>query len=128
MGSITTAALIYLFFSDASQPDKTPSALSIAGFLAAMFFSEHIYFGTRLLVRMALSKIESPGVEMERRERFLVRRRFLEESLRVDDEAEPQDTEGLNTSAGSEESDMFWRGRDAVETGLDIIRSLKKGQ
>jgi hypothetical protein len=39
-----------------------------------MFFSEHIYLGVRLGVKIALSKIDSPGLQKERAERFLVRK------------------------------------------------------
>jgi hypothetical protein len=46
-----------------------------------MFFSEHIFFLCRKLIRVAISKIESPGLQKERRDRFLVRKQYFEESL-----------------------------------------------
>jgi anoctamin-10 len=39
-----------------------------------MFFSEHIYLAVQLGVRTALSKIDSPGLQKERAERFLLRK------------------------------------------------------
>jgi len=126
MGSITTAGLIYLFSNDASQPDKTPNALSIAGFLAAMFFSEHIYFATCLLVRIAMSKIDSPGLQMERRERFLVRKRFLEESIGAEKEEQPRNVEGLHMPTEDEQSEWFWKDGEAAAMGLKIIRGSDK--
>lgn len=37
--------------------------------------------GVQLGVRKALSKIDSPGLQKERKERFMVRRQYLEETL-----------------------------------------------
>lgn len=46
-----------------------------------MFFSEHIFLGVQLGVRKALSKIDSPGLQKERTERFLVRKQYISESM-----------------------------------------------
>jgi anoctamin-10 len=39
-----------------------------------MFFSEHIFLAAQLGVRKALSKVDSPGMQKEREERFLVKK------------------------------------------------------
>lgn len=65
---------MYLFSGDGLGPDGTPWNIKAWGLLLTMFFSEHIYLGVRLAVRTALSKIDSPGLQKERAERFIVRK------------------------------------------------------
>jgi anoctamin-10 len=74
LGSLTSAALVYLFSGDGLGPDGTPWNIKAWGLLLAMFFSEHIYLGVKIAVRTALSKIDSPGLQKERGERFIVRK------------------------------------------------------
>jgi hypothetical protein len=74
MGSLTSAALVYLFSGDGLGPDGTPWNIKVWGLLLVMFFSEHIYLGVQLGVRKALSKIDSPGLQKERAERWVVRK------------------------------------------------------
>lgn len=74
LGSLSTAALVYLFSGDGFGPDGTPSKMTGWGVLLTMFFSEHIYLTLRRGIRLALSKIDSPGLQRERRERFAVRK------------------------------------------------------
>ncbi|RAL60301.1 hypothetical protein DID88_000078 [Monilinia fructigena] len=66
--------LVYLFSGDGFGPDGTPSKMTGWGLLLTMFFSEHIYLTLRRAIRLALSKIDSPGLQRERRERFAVRK------------------------------------------------------
>lgn len=126
MGSISSAALIYLFSDSAKGPNGTPHSLTLWGVLTAIIFSEHIYFATSYAVRMAMGKLESPGLLQERRERFLIRRRFLQESLGVDEETEMSVMDEKATfGRGVGEEGKFWgkqRGpRGAVEEGRRII-------
>jgi hypothetical protein len=134
LGSISSAALIYLF-SDGSAATGVPKDLTLWGILIAIVSSEHIYFATRLAVRTALSKLDSPGLLKERRDKFIVRRRFLQESLGVDEETEINDLEkvDLGKAATVDGSEKFWRKqkgpRGAIEAGKQIIEgSLNKKQ
>jgi len=128
MGSISSAVLIYLF-SDSAAAAGTPKDLTLWGVLAAIVFSEHIYFATRLAVRTALSKLDSPGLLKERRERFLVRRRFLQESLGVDEETKVHGLEKVDygTQVAPTNSSAFWgqqRGpEETIAAGKGIIES-----
>jgi len=128
MGSISSTILIYLF-SDSAAAVGTPKDLTLWGVLAAIVFSEHLYFATRLAVRTALSKLDSPGLLKERRERFLVRRRFLQESLGVDEEAEVHGLEKVDysTQAAPISGSAFWgqqRGPgETIAAGKGIIES-----
>jgi anoctamin-10 len=66
--------LVYLFSGDGLGPEGTPWNIEAWGLLLTIFFSEHIYLAVQLAVRQALSKIDSPGLQKERSERFLVRK------------------------------------------------------
>lgn len=81
LGSLTSAAIVYLFSGTGSGPGGHPWDIKGWGLLLTIFFSEHIYLGIQLGVRKALSKIDSPGLQKERSERYLVRKKFIEESL-----------------------------------------------
>ena len=74
LGSLTSAALVYLFSGDGLGPEGTPWNIKAWGLLLTMFFSEHIFLAVQLGVRKALSKIDTPGLQKEREERFLVRK------------------------------------------------------
>ncbi|MCJ1470990.1 hypothetical protein MMC07_009638 [Pseudocyphellaria aurata] len=80
LGSISTAALVYLFSNDGLGPDGTPAEIKGWALLLTIFLSEHIYLLVRFCVRLAISKIHSPGMEKERAERFMVRKRYLQDS------------------------------------------------
>jgi len=81
LGSLTSAALVYLFYGDGLGPDGSPRNITGWVLLLTIFFSEHIFFGVRLAVRYALSKVDSPGLQKQRKERFAIRRQYLEEAL-----------------------------------------------
>lgn len=81
LGSITTAAIVYLFRNGGIGPDGDPSGIKAWALLLTIFFSEHAYMLIRWGVRTFVSKLDSPGRQKERAERFQVRRRYLQESL-----------------------------------------------
>ncbi|KFZ06184.1 hypothetical protein V501_07650 [Pseudogymnoascus sp. VKM F-4519 (FW-2642)] len=80
-GSLTTAALVYLFSGDGMGTDGSPRQLAGWALLLTMFFAEHIFLAVQFAVRYGLSKIDSPGQQKLRRERFSIRRKYLEEAL-----------------------------------------------
>ncbi|KAF3051035.1 hypothetical protein E8E11_008351 [Didymella keratinophila] len=81
LGSLTTSALVYMFYGDGKGPDGKPSNIQLWALLLTVFFSEHIFILVRTAVRIAVSKMDSPGQQKERRERFLIRKQFFEENL-----------------------------------------------
>jgi len=81
LGSITMAALVYLFSNDGVGPDGSPSHIKAWGLLLTIFFSEHLYLFTRWGVATAIGKIDSPGRQKARRDRYLTRQRYFSESL-----------------------------------------------
>ena len=74
LGSITSAALVYLFSGTGLGPGGSPWDIKGWGLLLTIFFSEHIFLGVQLGIRKALSKLDSPGLQKERAERFRVRK------------------------------------------------------
>nr|POF13094.1 uncharacterized protein CFP56_10242 [Quercus suber] len=81
LGSITMSALVYLFSNDGIGPDGHPTDIKAWGLLLSIFFSEHIYLFARWAVHTVISKIDSPGRQKARRERYTTRRKYFEESL-----------------------------------------------
>jgi hypothetical protein len=73
LGSLTTAALVYLFRRD-NPPAGNPGDAKGWALLLAMFFSEHIYLAVRFAVQTALSKVDSPGLQKERYDKIIVRK------------------------------------------------------
>lgn len=90
LGSITSAALVYMFSNDGLGPDGNPHAIKPWALLLSIFFSEHIYLLVRLGFRTVFSKIESDGSRKEKAERYATRKRYLTETF-GQDEAEETD-------------------------------------
>ena len=89
LGSITMAALVYMFSNDGLGPDGTPSDIKGWGLLLSIFFSEHLHLLTRWIVATAITKIDSPGKQKERRSAFQTRRKYIQESLDKTKQAPP---------------------------------------
>ncbi|KAF2733124.1 DUF590-domain-containing protein [Polyplosphaeria fusca] len=81
LGSLTTAALTYMFSNDGLGPDGHPSNITGWALLLSVFFSEHLFFLFRWGIRIAISKLDSPGLQKEKRDRYLVRKQYFEENL-----------------------------------------------
>ncbi|KAI4185958.1 MAG: hypothetical protein L6R41_003802 [Letrouitia leprolyta] len=141
LGSITTAALVYLFSNDGMGPDGTPASIQGWALLLTVFFSEHVYLLIRWVVRLAVSKIDSPGMEKERAERFMVRKRYLQDALGQDVlDVPPSHTEEKITRASLEEDarqsslrttspqDHFWSRQrsweESAKVGANLIEKM----
>jgi anoctamin-10 len=85
LGSITTAAIVYMFSNDGLGPDGSPAAIKGWALLLTIIFSERVYLLVRFGVRTIISKIDSPGIQKERAERYMVRKRYLEGTSGIDD-------------------------------------------
>lgn len=140
LGSISTAALVYLFSGDALGPGGTPAALKGWALLLTIFFSEHTYLLVRWAVRLAISKVESPGTVKQRRERFMVRKRYLQDALGQDEIEVPTHSTAKITRESLEEDarqsslhntrpqEKFWlRQRtweESAEVGINLIERM----
>ena len=95
LGSITSAALVYMFSNDGLGPDGTPAQIKDWGLLLAIFFSEHLYLVVRYAVQVFISKIETPSTRKERAERYVLRKGYLDAS--IDAEKRASHLEGRNS-------------------------------
>jgi len=49
------------------------------GLLLTMFFAEHIYLAVKFAVHTALSKLDSPGLQKEKADRYIIKKQYLED-------------------------------------------------
>lgn len=80
LGSITSAALVYMFSGGGNGPDGRPHTIKLGKLLLSVFISEHTFLVVRSTVRYVISKLDSPNMRKERSERFVVRKKYLEEA------------------------------------------------
>ncbi|KAF4126623.1 anoctamin-10 [Geosmithia morbida] len=79
LGSITSSAIVFLCSRPPDGELSTASKITLAGFLTSVLFAEHFYFAVQMTVDYVMSKMESPGLQKERRERFHLKRQLLGE-------------------------------------------------
>ncbi|PSK55910.1 hypothetical protein B9Z65_4788 [Elsinoe australis] len=140
IGAVTTSALVYMFSGENGGPDGRPDQIKGWGLLLCILVSEHLYLLVRWAVQVGISKIDSPGRQKERRDRFLVRKTYFEESLNdlkrvpgMSDAAEKITRQSLEEDArrsslkSSTPEDRFWsrqrNWRETAEIGGRLIRA-----
>ncbi|PFH59057.1 hypothetical protein XA68_12875 [Ophiocordyceps unilateralis] len=151
LGSITSGAIVYLCSHrsrhgpEAAEKSTTTSQLTAWGGLLSVMLAEHLYLVVQLAVRYVMGKMDSPGLQRERRERYQMKRRLVQESMRGDDDEKTRlDETGVTDRVtretleeearkasipgqGSSE-DMFWqRQRGAEDTIIIGRRLIEKG-
>jgi hypothetical protein len=97
LGSITSSALVYLFHNNKRGPDGSPSSVTGWVLLLTIIFAEHLYLVVQIVVRYMVAKLDRPGLQKERAERFAMRKNLLEESLGQD---LTEQASGLGVSGG----------------------------
>ncbi|EEP77950.1 conserved hypothetical protein [Uncinocarpus reesii 1704] len=149
LGSITSAALVYMFSDAENGPDGTTSQIKGWALLLTIFFSEHLYLLARLGVQTVFSKIETPETRQERGQRYMIRKAYLDtimseqdtssELTKQDQEApieehEPQEItrESLEEDArrfsqqSASPADMFWARqqgwKESAQVGVGLIQ------
>ncbi|RVX74526.1 hypothetical protein B0A52_01652 [Exophiala mesophila] len=155
LGSITSAALVYMF-NGGNGPDGKPHAIKLWALLLSVFLSEHIFLVVRVLVRTAISKLDSAAQRKERSERFMVRKKYLEDAGLADaikplasaPNSPLVDSDGAQAFSNitresleedarqdslqdSDPSDRFWKrqrsGRESEQVGLGLIDLMDLG-
>lgn len=129
LGSITSAALVHLFSNGHGAPNGKPTVKGWA-LLLTIFFSEHLYLLVRYAVRAAMTKLELSNIHQERTERYLVRKRYLDSTIKgAGDESEEatleDDTSVLSVGAGNP-TEKFWLRQnnwmESASVGASIIQ------
>ena len=148
LGSVSTAALVYLFSNDGLGPDGTPATIQGWALLLTIFFCEHLYLLVRQGVHIAISKMDSPGLQRERAEKSMLRKKVLEdafgEKLGVGDISIGLGEEERITRATLEEDarkgslkesrpeERFWRRqrgwRESLVVGRELIERAGPGE
>jgi hypothetical protein len=103
VGSITSAALVYMFSGNAQHgPNGEPTDIKGWALLLTIFFSEHVYLIVRYAVRAAMARLEPPNSRKERGERYLMRKRYLESTLHAETDDDKDEGEGIYIPESSE--------------------------
>ncbi|KAI0863663.1 calcium-activated chloride channel-domain-containing protein [Xylaria cubensis] len=140
-GSLVSSALVFLFSGENEGPRGDPSNVNAVGLLVTVLLAEHIYLGIQFVVRYALSQMDSPGLQKERKERFAMRKQLLEETLGPDamESAVPptsktgekitlialeEEARRLSTGGGGTPEQMFWLRQQGMDETIAIGRKL----
>ncbi|GAO16828.1 hypothetical protein UVI_02053670 [Ustilaginoidea virens] len=75
LGSITSASIVFL-----CRPGTT-ARMTAWGGLVSILLAEHFYLLAQQVVRFVMNKVESPGLQQERKERFMTKKKLLAENL-----------------------------------------------
>ncbi|KAK4043370.1 calcium-activated chloride channel-domain-containing protein [Parachaetomium inaequale] len=84
MGSVTSAALVFLFKNGNGGVSGSPWDIRGWALLLAILFAEHVYLVVQLVVRSVIQKLDSPGLQKERSERYAIRKGLLERMVEWD--------------------------------------------
>lgn len=139
-GSVTSAAIVFLF-KDKSGPGGHPGNITAWALLLSILFSEHLYLVVQLVVRGIVQKLDNPGLQKERAERFAMRKQLLEQTFgqdiseeargpgnsggeKITREALEEEARLLSIKGGISQEQLFWqRQRGSAET-IQIGRHL----
>lgn len=102
LGSVTSSAIVFLCSGSASGARGTTTHITAWGVLASIMISEHFYFIVKLAVNFVMNKFESQGLQKERKERFMMKKKLLEETL-------GQDVAEKATAPGIQEGEKITR-------------------
>jgi hypothetical protein len=84
LGSLTSAALVFLFHGSNGGPDGSPADIRGWALLLSILFAEHLYLVVQIVVRGVIRKLDSPGLQKEKAERFAMRKQLLEKMMERD--------------------------------------------
>ncbi|KAH6895860.1 calcium-activated chloride channel-domain-containing protein [Thelonectria olida] len=138
-GSITSAAIVYLCRHTGHGAAKHFTA---GGLLLSILFAEHFYLAAQMAARFVLTKIESPGLQKERKERYMTKKKLLEENLGQDIVATPgiATSEKITREALEEEArrtslrghgtpeEAFWQRQRGLEETVEVGRRMIEQQ
>lgn len=98
MGSVTSAAIVFLCSGDPDGPDGSHGGVRAWGLLLSILMAEYFYLAVQQVVRFVFSKVESPGLQKERKEKYLMKKTLLEANLGKD----ASDSSAIPSIAASE--------------------------
>ena len=104
LGSLTSSAIVYLCRGETQGSSGAASNIQAWGLLLTILLAEHFYLAVKMAVRTVMGKVDSPGLQRERRERFAMKKRML--------------GEGVGIGAGAGTGADLARGEKLTQSGL----------
>jgi anoctamin-10 len=83
LGSLTSSALVYMFSNGGVGSHGTPYAMTGWALLLTVFLSEQIFLAVQWGVRTAISKMSTPAMVQDRRRKYVLRQRYVEQSFKL---------------------------------------------
>lgn len=143
VGSITSSALLYMFSN--GHPGE-PTGIKGWALLLTIFFSEHLYLIIKYAAGTAMSKLELKNTRKERTERFLMRKRYLDSTIKtgvedVEPEEEPSQVQDISrekleddaraeTRHDVDQAERFWARQkgwtESAKVGAGIIKAQRE--
>ncbi|KFH40217.1 hypothetical protein ACRE_091260 [Hapsidospora chrysogenum ATCC 11550] len=141
LGSVTSSAIVFLCRGSQGGARGTTTNITAWGVLSSVMLAEHFYFVVQMAVRHVLSKFESPGLQKERKERFLMKKKLLEETLgqdvakkaaapgvsegeRITREALEEEARQLSTKGHGTPEEMFWQRQRGMQDTIAVGRKM----
>ncbi|KAG5980474.1 hypothetical protein E4U55_003987 [Claviceps digitariae] len=141
LGSITSGAIMCLCSGAKNGNRGTASQITAWGCLLSVLLAEHFYLLMQRVVRTVMSKVESPGVQRERRERYLLKKKLLAENLgqevtpkaavpglaageKITREALEEEAREASIHGHGGPAEMFWQRQRGMEDTILIGRKL----
>lgn len=81
LGSLTSAAFVYLFSADGFYPNGTPWNVKGWGLLLTIFVFEHFFLATQLVVKKLFDNFDSSEHRMKKIEWLKIRKNYLKEKF-----------------------------------------------
>lgn len=140
-GSVTSSAIVFLCSGSQDGERGTTSDITAWGVLLTVFLAEHFYLAVQVAVRLVMSKVESAGLQKERKERFMMKKKLLQENL-GQDVAEKASAPGIETTenitrasleheareasirGNGTPEEMFWQRQRGMQETIQIGRSM----
>ncbi|KAL1840570.1 hypothetical protein VTJ49DRAFT_302 [Mycothermus thermophilus] len=125
LGSLTSAALVYLFHASEGNTGSILDSARGWALLLSILFAEHLYLAVQLVVRGVVRRLDSPGLQKEKRERFAMRKQLLERMAAAGGDVF-YGGEKIEEVKGEEEGpeQEFWTRQKGVEETIRVGRAL----
>lgn len=111
---------------------RHPIDVSLWSTVLVILLSEHLFFAAQGVYRAVLDRVVSDGDLRLERERFLVRKAYLNK-LGIDKRIMESNLSSLKQEVGEGNTGIFWRhqrnAEEVVQAGLNIMRgSMREGK
>ncbi|KAJ6444621.1 plasma membrane channel protein [Purpureocillium lavendulum] len=123
LGSVTSSAIVYLCSGSLNGARGTTSQFTAWGVLLSILLAEHFYLAVQQAVRYVMSKVESPGLQRERKERYLMKKKLIHENL-GEEAAEKASAPGVETTDKITRASLEEEARQASVRGQGTAEEL----